>query len=205
MTIATLLTPALAGLRAEHPEIRFDFAAQDNIVDLRARKADIALRFVKKPGQELIGQIICGVSWAVYASPKIAADISRQLRANGSGYLPLAPILTPDAPGRLPDWAEGRFSADCPCDYIRGFAAKLEMAARGFGVVLSPRYLGDVHKGLEILPDFPWTQPQKLWILANSDTQTSARIRLVKNRLISELRALAPRIDPDNLAAPAKS
>lgn len=195
VTIAPLLVPALQEFRANNPEIRLVFLAEDHLADLPGRKADIALRFTEKPDENLIGEVISDTRWGVYAAPEIAAEYDRQ-RKEAVGGLPIVPVIANDSEQGLPDWAAGRLHADCPCDYAFGFLEKLEMAARGFGLALTPRFLGDRRGGLVLLRDLPWKTPTKLWVLANADTQTSVRIRLVKSTLIRELGKVAGQINP---------
>lgn len=194
ITIPTLIAPALEAFRAEYPAIRLVFAAEDDIIDLPRRKADIVLRFTAQPDENLIGEMICNTGWAVYAAPKIAAVLRQQLNDNPE-QLPRIPLIGTKPEDEFPPWAQGRIDENSPIDYVYGFGEKLQLAACGFGLTCTPCFLGDAQQGLEIVTELPWKTPAKLWVLANSDTQTSARIRLVKKSLIKGLKKVAYKIE----------
>ncbi|MBL1242136.1 MAG: LysR family transcriptional regulator [OCS116 cluster bacterium] len=194
ITIPTLIAPALEVFRAEYPAIRLVFAAEDDIIDLPRRKADIVLRITAKPDENLIGEMICNVGWAVYGATKIADDLHHQM-ADKPNQLPLISLIATRPEDEFPFWAKGKIDEASPIDYVYGFAEKLELAAHGFGLTCTPCFLGDNQKGVKNVPELPWKSNANLWVLANSDTQTSARIRLVKKHLIQNLNMVTDKIE----------
>jgi DNA-binding transcriptional LysR family regulator len=66
-----LLLPALRGLAAEQPLLRFELIASNEAASLTKRDADIALRATKKPPEHLVGRNLGMVEAAVYAHKKM--------------------------------------------------------------------------------------------------------------------------------------
>lgn len=62
-----LLLPALRPLRAQHPEIQIELAPGDEVADLLAREADIALRMFRPTQKELIARRLADLPLGLFA------------------------------------------------------------------------------------------------------------------------------------------
>lgn len=192
--LSAFVAPAVRDLRREYPQIRLIFQNEDHLIDLNARKADIAIRFTSSPDPDLIGSNVATNAWGYYANPECLAEITRQVAPN---IRPRVPLLTTNADNAFPSWAKGIFDADSPCDYVYGFREKAELAANGFGVTMLPRIIGDAQTGLVFLNQFPCEVTTQLWVLANSDTRHSKRISIVRTMLSKGLKELGGLLNPD--------
>ena len=62
-----LVMPALEPLMAQHPDLRFDLDASNELASLTRRDADIALRATKRPPEHLVGRRLGALRAAVFA------------------------------------------------------------------------------------------------------------------------------------------
>ena len=69
-----LLPPILARFRQLNPGVHLDIILAAQHLNLSRRDADVAIRATNEPPETLIGRRIGAIRWAVYASPKLAAE-----------------------------------------------------------------------------------------------------------------------------------
>ncbi|MFL6724932.1 MAG: LysR family transcriptional regulator [Sphingomicrobium sp.] len=71
----TLLAPMLRALHERHPEIRIELDDSQDLRDLGAGEADIALRSASTPpGAGIVGRRLCDDDWTLYCSRDYAAE-----------------------------------------------------------------------------------------------------------------------------------
>jgi len=71
-----LIMPALSKLQVDHPQLRFEYIADYQALDLQAGHADLALRFTMTPPQDLIGTRIADVTFGVYGTPQLLDEFA---------------------------------------------------------------------------------------------------------------------------------
>jgi len=172
IVITELLSRALDGFAEQHPGINLDIAAQDDIVDLRAREADIALRFTHQPDPNLYGEKIKLFTWSFYARNDLCSKVEESVLAD-SGELPKVSLITSDAEGGFPGWAKGVFHDDCSLNHVYGFREKASLAARGLGVALLPDFIGGSENQVVRIKKLPCARTTQLWILTNADVKNN--------------------------------
>jgi DNA-binding transcriptional LysR family regulator len=75
MFAVTLLAPMLRALRENHPEILIELDDSQDLRDLGAGEADIALRSASSPhGAGIVGRRLCDDDWTLYCSRDYAAE-----------------------------------------------------------------------------------------------------------------------------------
>ncbi|MGJ3232363.1 MAG: LysR family transcriptional regulator [Oceanicaulis sp.] len=182
--------PALiAALRTEAPGIEVEIVASNALEDLRRRDADIAIRHARPDQQDLIARLVGEIGARIYAAP---------------GYL--------DRAGR-----PATLDALAAHDYV-GFEQPERMVATlaEYGLHIDPKRVparstsGEVlvalvqaGLGLSVLPDDAaqaaglepvlgdtFSIPVPVWLVTHRELHTSARIRLVFDRLASHLKAV---------------
>ncbi|MDM4766450.1 LysR family transcriptional regulator [Pelomonas sp. SE-A7] len=192
--VATFVLPAvLRPLREQHPEIQLELVASNEIEDLVARHADIALRMLRPTEHSLVARKLVDLPLGVYAH---------------RSYLARAGVPTP-ATLRQHQWL-GFDQAD---QLIRGFAqAGFEVEREFFGwrcddmtvnweamragLGLNVGLCGLAERDPELVRVLHELEipPLPLWITAHRELRDTPRLRLVFDHLAEHL--------PGALAAP---
>lgn len=188
-SVAThLLMADVADFARVHPEVEIDILSLYQPVNLTNREADVALRVVHDrgalppnlhglPGPEVFG--------GVYATPGLleAAQI-------GEG----APIrwIIRDA-DEVADWAHAGDlqQSEVPLR-VSTPDAELAAARLGMGVVTLPCFVGDTEPLLMRVPGTPLRLHGALWMLTQSETRRTKRVRLFTEFMAGRLTAQAP-------------
>lgn len=179
----TVLAPAIAAYRAQHPQVRIDVVISPRQFDLARGEADIALRAAPKPTDpELVARRVGDAHWGVYCSqdyarfhgaPQALEDLDRHVL-----------LLIPDPSGsRLGELAPGARRE------YRDMVNDLCVAARaGLGVASLPCVLGDT------LPDFVrcFVQPEPVtpvWLVYHERLRGLAEVRAFLDLVIERTQA----------------
>lgn len=97
------LVPRLPALKREFPTIDLRLHADDNVVDLRSRKIDVALRYGTEPDEQLAPRLLYRDRFILVASPQIALntpeDMLQATRLHTDGRR---------VPQPAPDWQRWR-------------------------------------------------------------------------------------------------
>ncbi|MCM2334169.1 MAG: LysR family transcriptional regulator [Anaeromyxobacteraceae bacterium] len=172
---AWLLAPALPALRARHPGILLEIAADQRTFDLTRREADLALRMGRPRDSGLVARRLSPVAYGFYAgrgyprAGRAAVDLGADLFLGFDDTLASVPQerwLTRLAPGRHVVFRSN------------STAALLAAARAGLGVALLPRYLADAEPGLARLAG-PEPVEHELWLLVHGDLRRAPRVRAV--------------------------
>ena len=180
--MATLIMPVFADLAGRFPGIEITAAAGVAEVDLSHRAADVAVRVTHQPPPDLIGRRIGVAGVGVYGSRRyLAARSSRALSDldwitvdKGSPMSSAGWLAThvPDARVALRVSASWSFQAAIDAD---------------IGVALFPCMLGDIRPEWERVA-LATEMATPLWVLTHRDLRRTARIRLVRDAIVDELR-----------------
>jgi DNA-binding transcriptional LysR family regulator len=172
---AWLLVPALPALRARHPGVLLEIAADQRTFDLTRREADLALRMGRPRDAGLVMRKLSGMAYGFYATrayldgrrPEVDLGADRFLGFDDSlASVPQERWLSRLAPARQ-------------VVFRSNSTASLVVAARsGLGVALLPRYIADAEPGLVRLGG-PEPVEHELWLLVHGDLRRSPRVRAV--------------------------
>ncbi|MDF2235287.1 LysR substrate-binding domain-containing protein [Albimonas sp. CAU 1670] len=169
LSLGRLLLPqAIAAFREEHPGVAFAVTLTDRLIDVMSEPADLAIRISGPPSDKLtIWRRICPVRRCLVASPGLLA---REGRPRDPGDLAGRALLGYGAEAGPEVWElthgprRMRATAGTPVAANNGELIA-ELAARGEGVALLPRFIVEdqLRDGTleEILPE--WSAPQ-LWL-----------------------------------------
>lgn len=201
MTAAYLLPPILAGLRRRHPEIQLELVVSNRVENLLERQADIALRHTRPTQTGLLARKVGDAAMGAYADCAYLA---------GAG---IGAGATLD-PARLADYdwigydasdtlLRGFRAAGFPVE--RGFfgfrcdnhATGWQMALAGMGLVIAPACIAARWPAMRPALAEGTIAPLPLWLTAHRELRHSARIRLVFDALLDELRLALNA--PDNI------
>ncbi|HLT12910.1 MAG TPA: LysR family transcriptional regulator [Marinobacter sp.] len=190
-----LLSPILAELVREYPEIELEVLTDNDVANLSHREADLTLRPENKPQATLEGERIAAIDSAVYG----AANYCRRNRKMDIENRP------EDCTWIIPDetfshLATGRWyrkqlknaNSVIRCNSLQSMVA---LARAGAGLAVLPCYVGEAAKELRRLSDPLDGESVDLWLHVNQDTQQMARVRIVMEFLAERMKALAQIIE----------
>lgn len=183
------LTRKLAEFQAEYPEILIDLILDVEVLDIKRREADIAIRLSNPKEEELVGRRAGYVGFGFYAScdyldlfgrPKTIAELERHRfidwnqRRNG--------FILSEALKALIGEADIVFRTDT-------VAAQIEAVRRGIGIMVAPHYIASQFTDTEQLLVEQTQQLEELWILTHRDLQQIPRIRILLDYLFKAVKS----------------
>ncbi len=80
----------IAPFLQQHPKLKIQLSSEIAIANLAKREADIALRFTDSPPLDMVGQKVCRLPVAVYASKDFDIDVFESLADIDSSNEPLS-------------------------------------------------------------------------------------------------------------------
>ncbi|GEP05420.1 LysR family transcriptional regulator [Methylobacterium oxalidis] len=185
--MASVLPPALARVRAEHPSIVLEISTANRLAVLTRREADIALRPTASPPETLVGRRIAGLGYAAYAAPSYLSGRTADLALGEHLWLAPDASLGETAAAR---WLRANLREVEPVVRADSFVSLRDLAVGGLGVALLPCYLGDTSPGLIRLPRAATLDlGSTLWLLTHADLRRVARIDAVVSVLTAALSA----------------
>jgi len=184
---AFLLTDVLATLRREHPGIEIDLEATNATSALLRREADIAIRNFQPTEPDLVVKRLPTRDAGLYATPDYVARAGLSSRAD----LVRAEFLGWDRGPGLRDWlatlglalTPENFPLVCPSHIVQW-----ALCRQGLGICVMMCDVGDAEPAVvRVLPDEVAPVPVEVWLTSHREVRTSARVRLVFDRLAAAL------------------
>ncbi|MDE2156399.1 MAG: LysR family transcriptional regulator [Xanthomonadaceae bacterium] len=167
-----LLMPHLADFMRQYPDINLEVVTTYQALDMNKREADVALRFTKRPPENLVGRPLGTLATAAYASRNY---LKKHDLGPGSG----ACWIGYDGVATFPKWVK---ETDYPHLPARGnfesLLLQLEAAKAGMGIAMLPCLIGDSDSKLCRVPCATPGPPYNLWLLTHRDVRTTARLRV---------------------------
>jgi len=183
-----VLPPVLARLRDEAPGLAADVLASNSVNDLIRREADIAIRHVRPTEAGLVARRCPDTAARLYAAP---AFVERHgLPADGAALAGVRMIGFSDRNADMIAELQARGAAvdagNFPWRTNSGVVA-WEWVRRGLGIGVMMETVGRVTP--EVVPVWPQMPPipVPVWLVTHRELHTSARIRLVFDRLCEAL------------------
>jgi DNA-binding transcriptional LysR family regulator len=156
-----------------HPGIEFDVICTDAQLNLSRRDADLAIRFIGRPPETLVGRCLAKAAFGVYA--RNSETNNRSDRSNIEAW----------------DWIgwhdevynrmliTGAFPEARIKHRVDSTAAMQSMVRHGLGIAVLPCYTADPDPGLRrLLPNLLSEGMPDLWILHHSDVRGVSRVSL---------------------------
>lgn len=171
---AHLLVPALPALRAGHPGILLEIAADQRRFDLTKREADLALRMGRPRDAGLVTRKLSDVAYRLYASRAYLAGRRPAVDLGHDAFVTFDDSLASSPQERwLAKLAQVRVVFRC------NSTASLVAAARaGVGVAVLPCFVADGDRDLVAL-EGPEPVNHELWLLVHQDLRRTPRVRAV--------------------------
>jgi len=170
--MVSLIGPHLASFHRKHPHIEVDVVMTNNILDLKRRDADIAIRPTLSIEQPLIGRRVADIHFSIYASPQYF-EHTRGSDLFDHKWIGFDTSLQSTQPGK---WLETHVRRENICMRADSFIALKVAAENNMGMALLPHYLGDASDLLQRDPMPLEVLNTGLWLLTHPDLTRSAKV-----------------------------
>jgi len=192
--------PALRALHEKHPHIRVELLTGSLQVDIARREADLAVRYIRPEGGNLVTRRIARVGTAAYASRGYLRRHQRPVQGSGLTGHDLVGLDQSIRSDRSMELAGEQLRDARFVLRVMNTVALCEAVAQGLGLGALPCCLGDVHPALvRLWPDAP-PELDDLWLVLHSDLQRTGRVRAVLDALSAQFALLAPRLSGSSVA-----
>ncbi|MEW6020142.1 MAG: LysR substrate-binding domain-containing protein [Pseudomonadota bacterium] len=183
-----LLPGVLAPILIEHPQLAIELVASDAVENLLERDADIAVRMFQPEQQDLIARRLGELEVGMYATPAYLAR--RGTPAT------LADVLDHDFVGYDRQMMAIRGFREAGLAVQRDFfrfrcddeGVAWELVRQGFGIGPAPVLFAQGERDLVRLFEDAHLRSLPVWLVAHAEVRTSARVRLVFDRLAEGIR-----------------
>lgn len=186
----TILAPILLDFHTAHPEIRIELDTSDQVRDLAAGAADVAIRIATTPaGNGVIGRRISDDEWGIYCSRSFAEarTLPRSI-AEMRGY----PIIGGGEEGVWQAYGEYLRRFDLVDSMVIQHTSSVGLFAAvrsGLGLSALPRIIADREPDLMMCFATP-RGTRGLWLLIHERSRAEHRIRAVVDFLYFRLTQL---------------
>jgi len=166
-----LLLPQLPMFNASYPGIRVIFDISNDLYNLSARDADVAIRATSGDVPEtLIGKSTGTIHFGVYGQPELLA----RWRA-GKGELPW---IGEDDETLVPEWLPDGKVAPEPVMRSNDVQVTLDLIGQGLGVGRLPDFVAMGYTGIEKLDVPAPLEAKQIWVLRHTDLRKIEKIRV---------------------------
>ncbi|MHA7809411.1 MAG: LysR family transcriptional regulator [Marinobacter adhaerens] len=193
--MSALLSPILAELVREFPDIELETLTDNDVANLSHREADLTLRPENKPQATLEGERIASIESAVYGSARYCRrhrDMDVENRPEGCLWIIPDETFSHLATGRWYRKQLKNVTSFIRCNSLQSMHA---LAKAGAGLAVLPCYLGESTRELRRLSDPLEGESVDLWLHVNQDTQQMARVRIVMEYLVERLQSLESKME----------
>jgi len=169
----------LAHFSQQHPKLQINLSSETAVADLARREADIALRFADSPPLDMVGQKVCQLPVAVYASRNCEIDASRSF--NSYPWVRWAAIYSQTM---LEQWTEEVCAGSPTVTRVTTYQTLTSLIRNGAGIgCLSPWFAEDDPELKRISPVIEEIA-MDVWVLIHPDLRGVRRIKALKDLLI---------------------
>lgn len=171
-----LLLPSLAALREQHPQLRLEINARNELANLTTREADVALRATVRPPAHLVGHHLGPIRSAVFIA---RAAAPRRRRAVDLAALPW--IAVDDALPEHPSvrWRRKHLARVEPALRLSGVQLVFDAVRAGLGVGIAPLFLARQVDDVVALTAALDECESQLWLLTHPESRHLRRIQAV--------------------------
>ncbi|NVM77517.1 DNA-binding transcriptional LysR family regulator [Duganella sp. SG902] len=181
-----LMPPILAEFNQRYPLIKVDMIVTNNLLDLDKRDADVSLRPSPSPPETWVGRKLVRVNFGVYASAHYLAGRSEWPWQELDCLLPSGPLSTAAAA----QWLRREVGERGAAFSIDSFVGLSSLAAKGLGITVLPRMVGDASADLVRIANAPDDASVDLWLLTHANLRQASRIRVFMDYLAEAIRGL---------------
>lgn len=177
-----VLTPVIAEFAREYPRVTIELLTDTRFLSLARREADLAFRIKPFDEPDIVSRKLLHMPYGVYA----AVDYPPPRAGDGEG----AALITMDSAfGGMPDvaWLQRMLPNARVAFRSNARAVQAQMCARGSGVAVLPRPLGDALAGLRRIELGEPPPPRETWLGYHRDMRRLARLRALLDLVVARL------------------
>jgi len=179
-----LVLPCLPTLTAQHPLLRLELHAGNELASLNRRDADLALRATAKAPEHLVGRHLGQIRFVPCAARSMPAARRRK-------SLDAHDWIAPDE--AMPEhpsvrWRRKRFPKLAPRHLVDSIVSVADAVMAGLGVGILPHFMLDGEPRIVALADPLDGCESELWLLAHPESRHLRRIAAVYQHLADQIR-----------------
>lgn len=177
-----VLTPILAEFSKRYPRVVVELLTDSRFFSLSRREADLAFRIRPFDEPDVVSRKLLRMPYGVY----VAADHPVPRAGDGAG---LGLVTMDTAFGGMPDvaWLQRLLPNAHVAFRSNARAIQAQMCARGAGVAVLPRPLGDAAGGLQRIDLGEEPPVRETWIGYHRDMRRLARLRALLDLVVAQL------------------
>ncbi|MEM7442980.1 MAG: LysR family transcriptional regulator [Pseudomonadota bacterium] len=177
-----LLMPELVRFGRIYPDIELDLAISSDIFDLSRREADVAIRFVEKPAEHLVGRRLPPFRDAVFASADYIAG------HDFGGEHPSGRWIGWQDETHSPKWVRESDHPKCRTRWlVPEVMTQIAAARAGLGMAHLPCFLGDQDDQLRRVPPGNTRPARPGWVLTHPALRTTERVRVFVRFIVTAI------------------
>lgn len=180
------LVPRLVELRRRHPDIVVQIITGDQVLDLGARQADIAIRFVRPTSAQLVAARVGSFGVTLFAAPDYIGRHGLPTSLDDLANHDLVDHSALHGVSAMRPWtaiversARVVFRSNSP-------VATMHAVAEGFGIGIFPAYVKKYKDLVEVPVDLGIARD--IWLVSHEETNKGARVRAVIDYLREQFR-----------------
>lgn len=180
------LVPRLIELRQRHPDIVVQIITSDQVLDLAARQADLAIRFVRPTSAQLVAARVGSFGVALFAAP---GYVERHGLPTSLDDLANHDLVDHTALHGLPamrPWTEAVERSARVVFRSNSPIASTHAVIEGFGIGVFPTYVKKYTSLVEAPVDLGIVRD--IWLVSHEETNKGARIRAVIDYIREQFR-----------------
>lgn len=172
MIASHFLIPELSGFMEMYPHTKVEMIETYLTLDLSRREADIALRIIKKPPENLIARSLSAISVAEYASKSFIE--SHNLADPMSAYR-ISSVYMDSGPS---DYSSSQFKKLPTRGYFSNFRLQTEAVKHNVGIAMLPCFAAEKEENLVRVSEKSLIEGYQIWLLRHPDTRATSRLRV---------------------------
>ncbi len=189
-----IVRPVNAAFCAQHPQVRFEYQATTEVVDMQAGQADVALRLADSvEGGDVMRRRLPPLQWAVYCSRDYAARVGAPGRIEEVGRHPVIGLTGRLAHTQAWRWFAERVAPEAIVALCDNHSNMCAILASGAGVGPLARSSGDPAPELQCCFEPPEEMQVPFWLLVSPQARrrkiVGAFLRFAAPRLVAMMRA----------------
>ncbi len=185
--MANFLPPQLLSFRQKYPNVKIELISGDGFFNLAKHEADVALRLCRNPPQELTGEKIAVLGWALYASdsylsehgtPDSPEDLAKHFVVCGDESMPQITATS---------WLRSYIPEEAVVLRSNSTMNIFSAIKAGIGMGMLPCHLGEPEPTLKaVFPPGP-ALTSDLWVLTHSTLRKTAIVSAFMEHMINSV------------------
>ena len=180
------IIPTLGLLRARYPELQLEIMTSDENLDIARGEADVALRFGKKPTEEiLVVRHLVDMQETFYAHEQLVEKLGMPDDLSDMSRYPL--VLTMNQGGTINSWLAEHFPDAQVTHRANSLSSIITSVRSGIGASILPCLMGDDTRGLvRLLPPIAeLTTPG--WMVTTDEARRQPHIRALIDFVVEQI------------------